>query len=129
MYKAWPDCLDASLEEVASLDRQYSRPHKCNECWRSVNQALTQIETHVPLMQIAGNDPYMPNTLRIMTGKGTAYVAPIFPVKVITTLHIAKPQKTIGIVSLAVKPRAITLLTVAARGGANMSEHLTEKRS
>jgi hypothetical protein len=83
---------------------------------------------HIPLMQMAGKDPYIPNMLRIMTGKGTAYVAPIFPVKVITTLQIAKPKKTIGIVSLAVKPRAITLLTVAARGGANMSEHLTNEQ-
>lgn len=40
-----------------------------------------------------------------------------------TTLQMAKPTNTIGIVSLAVKPRAITLLTVAANGGANMSEH------
>jgi hypothetical protein len=38
-----------------------------------------------------------------------------------TTLHIAKPKKTIGIVSLAVKPRAITPLTVDASGGASIS--------
>lgn len=77
----------------------------------------------VPLMQIAGKDPYIPNMLRMMTGKGTAYVAPIFPVRVITTLQIANPKKTIGIVSRAVKPKAMTLLTVAANGGANMSLH------
>lgn len=53
-----------------------------------------------------------------MTGYGTAYVAPIFPVRVMTTLQIAKPKKTIGIVSLAVKPRAMTLETVDANGGA-----------
>jgi hypothetical protein len=59
----------------------------------------------------------------MITGKGTAYVAPIFPVNVITTLQIAKPKKTMGIVSRAVKPRAITLLTVEAKGGANISLH------
>jgi hypothetical protein len=75
---------------------------------------------------MAGKDPYMPKTLRMTTGKGTAYVAPIFPVRVMTILQIAKPKKTIGMVSLAVKPSAITLLTVAARGGASMSEHLGE---
>jgi hypothetical protein len=74
-------------------------------------------------MQIAGKDPYMPNILLMMTGKGTLYVAPILPVSVITTLQIAKPKNTMGIVSLAVNPRDITLLTVAARGGASMSEH------
>lgn len=72
---------------------------------------------------MAGNDPYMPKMLRIMTGKGTLYVAPIFPVNVITMLHIANPKKTIGIVSLAVKPRDMTLETVAANGGASISEH------
>lgn len=72
-------------------------------------------------MQIAGNEPYMPNMLRTITGNGTAYVAPILPVRVMTTLHMANPKKTIGIVSRAVKPRAITLLTVAARGGAKRS--------
>lgn len=74
-------------------------------------------------MQMAGNEPYMPKTLRMMTGKDTLYVAPILPVRVMTTLQMAKPKKTIGIVSLAVKPKAITLLTVDARGGASMSEH------
>jgi len=74
-------------------------------------------------MQMAGNEPYMPKTLRMMTGKDTLYVAPILPVRVMTTLQMAKPKKTIGIVSLAVKPRAMTLLTVDARGGASMSEH------
>lgn len=73
---------------------------------------------------MAGKEPYMPKTLRMMTGKGTAYVAPIFPVSVMTMLQIAKPKNTIGMVSLAVKPRAITALTVDAKGGANMSEHL-----
>ena len=74
-------------------------------------------------MQMAGNEPYMPKTLRMMTGKDTLYVAPILPVRVMTTLQMAKPKKTIGIVSLAVKPRAMTLLTVDAKGGASMSEH------
>jgi len=72
---------------------------------------------------MAGYDPYIPNVLRMITGKGTAYVAPIFPVNVITTLQIAKPKKTMGRVSRAVKPRAMTLLTVEARGGANISLH------
>jgi hypothetical protein len=40
-----------------------------------------------------------------------------------TTLQIAKPKKTIGIVSRAVKPNAITLLTVEANGGASISLH------
>ena len=41
-----------------------------------------------------------------------------------TTLQIMKPKKTIGMVSLAVKPSdVITVLTVAASGGASMSEH------
>lgn len=40
----------------------------------------------------------------------------------ITTLQIAKPKNTIGIVSLAVKPRAITLDTVLASGGASISD-------
>lgn len=75
-------------------------------------------------MQMAGNEPYIPKTLRMRTGKGRAYVAPILPVSVITTLQIAKPKKTIGIVSLAVNPRAMTALTVEAKGGANISEHL-----
>ena len=95
--------------------------------WRKLLAWTVRIAAHIiatkALMQIAGNDPYIPNTLRTMTGKETAYVAPIFPVSVITTLQIAKPKKTIGIVSLAVKPRAMTLLTVDARGGASISEH------
>jgi hypothetical protein len=40
-----------------------------------------------------------------------------------TTLQIAKPKKTMGSVSLAVKPRDITDETTEANGGANMSEH------
>lgn len=74
-------------------------------------------------IQMAGNDPYMPKTLRMMTGKGTAYEAPIFAVNVMTTPQRAKPKNTMGTVSLAVKPRAMTLLTVDARGGAKRSEH------
>jgi len=74
-------------------------------------------------MQIAGKEPYIPKILRMITGNGTLYVAPILPVKVMTTLHIANPKKTIGIVSRAVKPRLMTLLTVAAKGGASISEH------
>jgi hypothetical protein len=42
---------------------------------------------------------------------------------VITILHIANPKKTMGMLSRAVNPRAITLETVADRGGANISEH------
>lgn len=34
-----------------------------------------------------------------------------------------KPKKTMGMVSLAVKPSDMTVLTVAASGGASMSEH------
>jgi hypothetical protein len=74
-------------------------------------------------MQMAGKDPYIPKILRRITGKGTAYVAPIFPVNVMTTLQIAKPKKTMGIVSRAVNPKAITLLTVEANGGASISLH------
>jgi hypothetical protein len=40
-----------------------------------------------------------------------------------TTLQMANPKKTMGIVSLAVKPSAMTLLTVDAKGGASISEH------
>jgi hypothetical protein len=39
------------------------------------------------------------------------------------TEQIKKPKNTIGIVSFAVNPRPITLETVEARGGANISEH------
>ena len=56
-----------------------------------------------------------------MTGKGTAYVAPILPVNVMTTEQMAKPKKTMGMVSRAVKPRDMTELTVDAKGGASMS--------
>lgn len=38
-------------------------------------------------------------------------------------LQMAKPKKTMGMVSLAVKPKDMTLDTVAAKGGASMSEH------
>jgi hypothetical protein len=72
---------------------------------------------------MAGKEPYIPNILRMITGNGTLYVAPILPVNVMTTLQIANPKKTIGIVSRAVKPRLMTLLTVLARGGASISEH------
>jgi hypothetical protein len=58
-----------------------------------------------------------------MTGNGTWYVAPIFPVAVITTEQMANPKKTIGMVSRAVNPRDMTLETVDARGGASISEH------
>ena len=69
-------------------------------------------------MQMAGKDPYMPNADLTITGKGILYVAPILPVSVMTTEHIAKPKKTIGMVSLAVKPKDMTVDTVAASGGA-----------
>lgn len=58
-----------------------------------------------------------------MTGNGIWYVAPILPVKVMTTLQMQKPKKTIGIVSLAVNPSDMTDETVLANGGASMSEH------
>ena len=80
-----------------------------------------------PLMQIAGNEPYMPKTLRTATGKGMLYLAPILPVRVMTTLQMANPKKTIGIVSRAVNPRAMTEDTVEAKGGASMSEHLNKE--
>jgi hypothetical protein len=44
-----------------------------------------------------------------------------------TTLQMANPKKTIGMVSRAVKPRAMTEETVAANGGASMSEVLDQK--
>jgi hypothetical protein len=49
------------------------------------------------------------------------YLAPIFPVKVNAPEHKAKPQKTMGMVSRAVKPRLMTEDTVDASGGASMS--------
>jgi hypothetical protein len=58
-----------------------------------------------------------------MTGNGTWYVAPIFPVAVMTTEQMAKPKKTMGMVSRAVNPKDMTLETVEANGGASMSEH------
>jgi len=58
-----------------------------------------------------------------MTGKGTLYVAPILPVSVITIEQMANPKNTIGMVSRAVNPRLMTDETVAARGGASISEH------
>jgi hypothetical protein len=61
---------------------------------------------------------HIPNIDLMITGKGTAYVAPILPVAVMTNEQIRKPQNTIGIVSRAVNPRAITLDTVEAKGGA-----------
>jgi hypothetical protein len=45
------------------------------------------------------------------------------PVRVMTTLQMQNPKKTIGIVSLAVKPSDMTEETVLANGGASMSEH------
>jgi hypothetical protein len=39
-----------------------------------------------------------------------------------TTLHIMKPKKTMGIVSRAVKPSDMTLETTEARGGASISD-------
>lgn len=65
----------------------------------------------------------MPKTERTMTGNGIAYVAPMRPVNVITTEQMKKPKKTRGIVSRAVKPKLMTVLTVLASGGASMSEH------
>jgi hypothetical protein len=73
--------------------------------------------------QMIGIEPYIPKMLRTITGNGTAYVAPILPVRVMTTLQIANPKKTIGIVSLAVKPKDMTEETVLASGGASISEH------
>jgi hypothetical protein len=71
--EAWPDRFDASLEEVAGLDCEDCRPHECDEGYKE--SVLLLEEKHVkssPLMQMAGKDPYMPKTLRMMTGKGTA---------------------------------------------------------
>lgn len=84
---------------------------------------MTYINATNALMQMATNEPYMPKMLRTMTGNGTAYVAPILPVAVMTKEHMRKPKKTIGIVSRAVNPKDMTLDTVAASGGASMSEH------
>ena len=64
----------------------------------------------------------MPKIERTMTGNAMLYWAPILPVSVMTTLQMANPKKTIGIVSLAVKPSAMTDETVLASGGASMSE-------
>lgn len=58
---------------------------------------------------------------RTRTGKGIEYLAPIFPVKVKAPEQIANPQKTIGMVARAVKPRLMTDDTVEVRGGASMS--------
>ena len=63
----------------------------------------------------------MPKMDRTRTGKGMLYRAPILPVKVNAPEHNKKPQKTIGIVSRAVKPRLMTEDTVDAKGGASMS--------
>jgi hypothetical protein len=46
----------------------------------------------------------------------------ILPVRVTTTEQMAKPKKTMGIVSRAVNPSDMTLETVAAKGGASMSD-------
>ena len=64
----------------------------------------------------------MPNIERTRTGKDTAYVAPILPVRVRTSEQSKKPKKTIGMVSRAVKPSDMTVDTVLARGGASWSE-------
>src|ERR1700709_2094768 len=106
-----PNGFDTALEEGTSLDGKNSGPHHSNEsCCRWSVLRLVQITWpgYTPLMQIAGNEPYMPKTLRTATGKGIAYLAPILPVSVMTTLQMAKPKKTIGMVSRAVKPRAMT---------------------
>ena len=50
------------------------------------------------------------------------YVAPILPVSVKAPEQMKKPKKTIGIVSLAVKPSDMTEETVEARGGARRSD-------
>lgn len=63
----------------------------------------------------------MPKMERTRTGKEILYCAPILAVKVITQLQMAKPKNTMGMVSLAVKPRDMTDETVLARGGASMS--------
>ena len=63
----------------------------------------------------------MPKMERTRTGKETEYLAPILPVKVKAPEQRAKPQKTIGIVSRAVKPKLMTEETVDVKGGASMS--------
>jgi hypothetical protein len=100
------------LGQIASMHR-----------WRKAPAWTVKIAVHMRAtkarIQIAAIEPYMPKMLRTMTGNGMLYVAPILPVRVTTTLQMAKPKKTIGIVSRAVKPRDMTLDTVAARGGAS----------
>ena len=63
----------------------------------------------------------MPKMERARTGNGILYVAPILPVNVKAPEHRANPQKTMGIVSRAVKPKLMTDDTVDANGGASMS--------
>jgi hypothetical protein len=63
----------------------------------------------------------MPKIERARTGNGMLYLAPILPVNVNAPEHSANPQKTIGMVSRAVKPKLITEETVDANGGASMS--------
>jgi hypothetical protein len=91
--------------------------------WRNSPAWTVKIAVHMRAtkarMQMAGREPYMPKMLRTMTGKGMLYVAPILPVKVTTTLQMRKPKKTMGMVSRAVKPKDMTLETVAASGGAS----------
>jgi hypothetical protein len=124
--EGWPNSFDASLEEVASLHGKDGSPHQCDEgcIWSACAKGGFLRLDYTPLMQMAGKDPYMPKTLLTTTGNGTWYLAPILPVSVITTLQMANPKKTIGMVSRAVNPRAMTEETVAANGGASMSDVL-----
>lgn len=59
---------------------------------------------------------------RTRTGNAMLYWAPIFAVRVMTPLQTACPKKTIGMASLAVKPRDMRDDTVLASGGASMSD-------
>jgi hypothetical protein len=70
--ETWPDRFDASLEEVAGLDCEDCRPHECDKCYKKSVLLLDKDVSSLPRMQMAGKDPYMPKTLRIMTGNGTA---------------------------------------------------------
>ena len=63
----------------------------------------------------------MPKIERARTGNAMLYLAPILPVKVKAPEQRANPQKTMGMVSRAVKPKLITDETVDANGGASIS--------
>lgn len=57
------------------------------------------------------------NEERRITGKGTWYVAAIFPVKLTTKPQMKKPAKVSGMTSRAVKPIDMAVEMVDQRGG------------